>query len=117
MSYLISTFSIWHLLIFIFTALVAVSISLMLCLKLGDSFSKIMQNINYKKLSFIVIILMVLILYIFTIIYSANIIYITLALITSTAMGLLPHYLGVSKSHLMGVLIIPAMIIYFEMFI
>lgn len=117
MSYLISTFSIGHLLIFIFTALVAVSISLMLCLKLGDSFSKIMQNINYKKLSFIVIILMVLILYIFTIIYSANIIYITLALITSTAMGLLPHYLGVSKSHLMGVLIIPAMIIYFEMFI
>lgn len=117
MSYLISTFSISHLLIFIFTALVAVSVSLMLCLKLGDSFSKIMQNINYKKLSFIVIILMVLILYIFTIIYKANIIYITLALITSTAMGLLPHYLGVSKSHLMGVLIIPAMIIYFEMFI
>lgn len=112
MNYLISTFNLYHLLIFTFTALVAVSISLILCLKLGDSFSKIMQNLNYKKLSITVIILMIVILYIFTIIYKANIFYITLALITSTAMGLLPNYLGVSKSHLMGVLIIPAMIIY-----
>jgi len=117
MNYLISTFSVSHLLVFIFTALVAVSISLILCLKLGDSFSKIMQKLNYKKLSFLVIILMIVILYIFTIIYEANIAYITLALITSTAMGLLPHYLGVSKSHLMGVLIIPAMVIYFGIFI
>jgi putative membrane protein len=116
MNYLIPTFTIAHLLIFVFAALVSVSISLILCLKLGDSFSKLMQNVDYKKLSIAVILLMIVILYVFAIIYNASVPYITLALITSTAMGLLPHYLGVGKSHLMGVLIIPAMVIYFNMF-
>ena len=116
MNYLIATFTVSHLMVFSFAALVAVSVSLALCLKLGDVFSKLMQNIDYKKLSISVIILMIVILYIFAIVYNAPIPYITLALITSTAMGLLPHYLGVGKSHLMGVLIIPAMVVYFNMF-
>ena len=117
MSYIISEFSVNHLLIFIFTSLIAISVSLILCLKLGDEFSKLMKKIDYKKLSIIVIILMIILIYIFAIVYSAPILYLTLMLITSTAMGLLPHYLGVGKSHLMGVLIIPAIIIYFQMFI
>lgn len=101
MNYLIPTFTVFHLLIFTFAGLIAVSISLILCLRLGDEFSKVMQGIDYKKLSIAVIVLMVVILYIFAIIYKSPIFYITLALITSTAMGLLPHYLGVGKSHLM----------------
>lgn len=117
MSYLIDDFSFNYLLIFIFTSLLAVSISLILCLKLGDSFSKVMGGINYKKLSIVVIILMIGILYIFGFYYKVNIFYLTLALVTSIAMGLLPHYLGVGKSHLMGVLIIPAIIIYFQIFL
>jgi len=117
MSYLISEFTLGHLLIFTFSSLLAVSISLMICLKLGDSFSKLMQGIDYKKLSISVIILMIVILYVFAIVYEGPILYLTLALITSTALGLLPHYLGVSKSHLMGVLILPAIIIYMQMFI
>lgn len=116
MNYLIETFSISHLLIFIFSSLIAVSISMVICLKLGDSFSKLMQGINYKKLSLFVIILMIVILFAFAVVYEAPIPYVTLILITSTALGLLPHYLGISKSHLMGVLIIPAMIIYFNMY-
>lgn len=116
MSYIISEFTIYHLLIFTFTSLIAVSISLMICLKLGDSFSKLMKNIDYKKLSITVIILMIVLIYIFSFVYDAPKLYLTLILITSTAMGLLPHYLGIGKSHLMGVLIIPAMIIYFQMF-
>ncbi|MDL2246322.1 tripartite tricarboxylate transporter permease [Methanobrevibacter sp. OttesenSCG-928-K11] len=115
MSYLISEFSLYHLLIFTFTSLIAVSVSLVLCLKIGDSFSKLMDGIDYKKISIAVILLMVILLYIFAVIYSAPVLYLTLALITSTGMGLLPHYLGVSKSHLMGVLIVPAIIIYFQM--
>ncbi|MCQ2977025.1 MAG: tripartite tricarboxylate transporter permease [archaeon] len=117
MSYLISEFTLNHLLIFTFASLLAVSISLVICLKLGDSFSNLMQGVDYKKLSIIVILLMIIILYIFTIVYQGPILYLTLALITSTAMGLLPHYLGVSKSHLMGVLILPAIIIYIQMYI
>ena len=117
MAYLISDMSISHLMIFIFASLIAVSISLILCLKLGDSFSKLMGGVDYRKLSIAVIILQIGILYFFTLYYKAPIFYMTLALITSTALGMLPHYIGVGKSHLMGVLIVPAIVIYMQMFI
>lgn len=116
MSYLISEFNLSHLIVFIFASLIAVSISLTLCLKLGDSFSKLMSGIDYRKLSITVIVLQVILLYIFGLYYQAPLPYLTLMLITSTAIGLLPHYLDVGKSHLMGVLIIPAIIIYMQMF-
>lgn len=116
MSYLISEFNLSHLIVFIFASLIAVSLSLALCLKLGDSFSKLMSGIDYRKLSIAVIVLQVILLYIFGIYYQAPLPYLTLMLVTSTAMGLLPHYLDVGKSHLMGVLIIPAIIIYMQMF-
>ena len=116
MSYLISEMSINHLAIFIFASLIAVSVSLALSLKLGDSFSRLMGGVDYKKLSIGVILLQILILYIFIFYYQAPVLYMTLALITSTAMGMLPHYIGVGKSHLMGILIIPAIVIYIQMF-
>lgn len=117
MSYLISNMSINHLIIFIFASLIAVSISLVVCLKLGDSFANIMGGVDYRKLSILVIILQIGILYIFIFYYKAPIFYMSLALITSTALGMLPHYIGVGKSHLMGVLIVPAIVIYMQMFI
>ena len=117
MSYLISEMSMNHLIIFIFASLLAVSVSLVLSLKLGDSFSRLMGRVNYRKLSIGVILLQIVILYIFIFYYEAPIGYMTLALITSTAMGMLPHYIGIGKSHLMGVLIIPAIVIYLQMFI
>ena len=76
-----------------------------------------MGGIDYRKLSIGVILLQILILYIFVFYYRASLFYMTLALVTSTAMGMLPHYLGVGKSHLMGILIIPAIVIYMQMFI
>ena len=117
MSYLISEMNLNHLAIFIFASLVAVAVSLVLALKLGDSFSRLMARVDYKKLSIGVILIQILILYIFVFYYQAPVGYMTLALITSTAMGMLPHYIGVGKSHLMGVLIIPAIVIYMQMFI
>ena len=117
MSYLINEMSLNHLIIYIFASLLAVSISLVLALKLGDSFSKLMGGVDYKKLSIAVILLQIVILFIFIFYYGAPIGYMLLALITSTAMGMLPHYLGIGKSHLMGVLIIPAIVIYMQMYI
>ena len=117
MSYLIFEMNLNHLAIFIFASLISVSVSLVLSLKLGDSFSRLMGGVDYKKLSIGVILLQILILYIFIFYYKAPIFYMTLALITSTAMGMLPHYIGVGKSHLMGVLIIPAIVIYMQMFL
>lgn len=116
MDYLISDLSLFHLVIFIFASLVAVSVALVLCLKLGDSFSKLMGGIDYRKLSIAVIVLQIIIMYIFTFYYKGPVGYLTLLLIVSTAMGLLPHYLGVGKSNLMGVLIVPAIVIYYQMF-
>jgi putative membrane protein len=115
MSHIVENFSINHLLIFTFASLIAVSISLIMCLKLGDSFSKFMVGVDYKKISITSILLMVGILYLFILIYNGPIPYLTLALISSTALGLIPHYVGVSKSHLMGVLIVPAIVIYINM--
>ena len=117
MSYLIFEMGLNHLAIFIFASLIAVSVSLVLSLKLGDSFSRLMGGVDYKKLSIGVILLQIAILYIFVFYYKAPVFYMTLALVTSTAMGMLPHYIGVGKSHLMGVLIIPAIVIYMQMFI
>ena len=117
MSYLINDMTLNHLIIFIFASLLAVSVSLALSLKLGDSFSHLMGGVDYRKLSIFVILLQILILYIFIFYYRAPVVYMTIALITSTAIGLLPHYVGVGKSHLMGVLIIPAIVIYMQMFI
>ena len=117
MSYLIFEMSVNHLAIFIFASLIAVSVSLVLSLKLGDSFSRLMGGVDYRKLSIGVILLQVIILYVFIFYYKAPVFYMTLALVTSIAMGMLPHYIGIGKSHLMGVLIIPAIVIYFQMFI
>lgn len=117
MSYLIFEMGLNHLAIFIFASLIAVSVSLMLSLKLGDSFSRLMGGVDYRKLSIGVIILQIVILYLFIIYYKAPVFYMSLALVTSTAMGMLPHYIGIGKSHLMGVLIIPAIVIYMQMFI
>ncbi|MBE6501192.1 MAG: hypothetical protein E7Z79_01970 [Methanobrevibacter thaueri] len=117
MSYLIFEMGLNHLAIFIFASLIAVSVSLMLSLKLGDSFSRLMGGVDYRKLSIGVIILQIVILYLFIIYYKAPVLYMSLALVTSTAMGMLPHYIGIGKSHLMGVLIIPAIVIYMQMFI
>ena len=117
MFYLISKMSLNHLIIYIFASLLAVSVSLVLALRLGDSFSKLMGGVDYKKLSISVILLQIVILFIFIFYYGAPVGYMILALITSTAMGMLPHYLGIGKSHLMGVLIVPAIVIYMQMFI
>ena len=117
MSYLLFEMGLNHLIIFIFASLLAVSVSLVLSLKLGDSFSRLMGGVDYRKLSIGVIILQIVILYIFVFYYQAPVIYMTIALVTSTAMGMLPHHIGVGKSHLMGILIIPAIVIYMQMFI
>lgn len=101
-----------HLLIMIFSAITAVSISLVLCIKLGDFFSHSMQKINYEKITWFVICFMSLLVILFGFMEGANLIFILLIYITAISMGLLPHYLDINKSHLMGVLIVPAIVVY-----
>ncbi|MGZ7069516.1 MAG: tripartite tricarboxylate transporter permease, partial [Methanobacterium sp.] len=113
---IIGGFDFIHLIYFIFTALTAVSISLFLCLKLGDMVSESVERVNYEKLSWIVVIFMSILVFVFSLWYNANLLFMIMVYITAISMGLLPHYLGVNKSNLMGVLIVPAIIIYYNMF-
>jgi putative membrane protein len=101
-----------HLLIMIFSSVIAVSMSMILCIKLGDYLSYSMQKINYEKLSWVVIIFMSFLVVLFALMENANLIFIFVIYVTSIAMGLLPHYLDINKSHLMGVLIVPAIVVY-----
>ena len=101
-----------HLLIMIFSAIMSVSISMVLCIKLGDFLSHSMQKINYEKLSWVVIILMSFLVVLFALMEHANLIFILIIYITAISLGLLPHYLDINKSHLMGVLIVPAIVVY-----
>jgi putative membrane protein len=105
-----------HLIFFIFAALTAVSFSLFLCLKLGDKVSEKIEKINYEKLTWIIIIFMSILVIVFSIWYHANILFMMMVYITAISLGLLPHYVGVNKSNLMGVLIVPAIVIYYNMF-
>jgi len=113
---ILENFDFAHLIFFVFTALTAVSLSLFLCLKLGDIVSNSIEKVNYKKLTWIVITFMSILVFGFTLYYRVNILFMIIAYITSISLGLLPHYVGVNKSNLMGVLILPAIVIYFGMF-
>ncbi len=109
---IIEAFNYQHLILYIFVSITAVSLSLILCLKLGDLVSEYIQRLDYNKLSWLVIIFMSFIVVIFTLMEHANLLFVLLVYATSVALGLLPHYLGLNKSNLMGVLVVPAIIIY-----
>jgi putative membrane protein len=115
-SQIIQDFNFNYLLFFICSAFTAVAVALILCVKLGDYLIDSLQDINYNKLSVVVIVFMSFLIIVFSLMEQAFLPYILLVYITATALGLLPHYLGISKSHLMGVLIVPATVIYFNMF-
>jgi putative membrane protein len=109
---LIEAFNYEHLILYIFVSITAVSLALILCLKLGDMVGEFIQQLDYTKLSWLVIIFMSVIVMIFTIMENANLLFVLLVYATSVALGLLPHYLGLNKSNLMGVLVVPAIVIY-----
>ncbi len=112
---LIQNFDLNYLLLFVFVSITAVSISVFFCIKLGDFLILYLNTINYSLLSKLVILLTTLLVISFAFIENANILYILLVYFTSISLGMIPHYIGVNKSNLMGVLILPAIIIYTSM--
>ena len=109
---LIQNFDLNYLLIFIFVSLIAVSLSIFFCLKLGDIMIININRIDYTKLSKLVIVFMSFLVLFFAFLEKSNILYVLLVFITAISLGLIPHYIGVNKSNLMGCLIVPAIIIY-----
>lgn len=93
--------------LFIITGAIIVSgiISFFLTLNLAKVFTKIINAINYRKLSWFVLILLVAI-----VLFFSGLLGIILMII-STLVGLTCIYAGVRRTHLMGCLIIPAIIL------
>jgi putative membrane protein len=112
---IIQNFDVNYLVLFIFVSITAVSLSIFFCIKLGDLLINYINTINYSKLSKSVIIFMTFLVLFFALIEGYNIFYVILVYLTSISLGLIPHYVGVNKSNLMGVLVVPAIIIYTTM--
>jgi len=94
--------------ILIITAIIILSgiISFFLTLKLAKIFSKIITKVNYSKLSIAIISFLIILVYWFSGILGIFV------LITSTLLGLTCIYLGIRRTHMMGCLIIPSLILY-----
>ncbi len=94
------------LIIFLSIALISGGIATFLTLEISKIFSRIMNLINYKILSLSIIIFISALVF-----YFSGLIGIFI-LIVSTAIGLIPGYLGIGRNHAMGVLLLPV-IMYF----
>ena len=111
-SYLLSNIGLVHIIFFIFIGLISVSISCILSIKLGDYIIERVNRINYYNLNILLIVTITFITFAYCIFTHAPIVYVSICYITSIALGLLPNYLDISKSNLMGVLIVPSIITY-----
>ncbi|OED30447.1 tripartite tricarboxylate transporter permease [Methanosphaera sp. WGK6] len=109
---LIQNITIYHIIFFIFVSLISVSIACIISIKIGDYLIKHIQQINYKKINIIIIISITCLIILFTIFTNGCIWYVILCYITSIALGILTNSLDLSKSNLMGILIIPSILIY-----
>lgn len=111
-SHIIQDIDFNHLFLFISVSLLAVSMGSLISLKVGDFLCNYMRFFDYRKLSSYLLLFMVITVFFFSYIEQVNILFTGLLIATSTAIGLIPHCTGISKSHLMGVLIIPSIVIY-----
>lgn len=109
---LIEDITLNHILFFICVSLITVSIACIISIKLGDIIIEHMKNMNYKKLNICIIVLITLIVVLYTILTNGCIWYALLCYITSISLGILVNTLDLSKSNLMGVLIIPSILTY-----
>ncbi len=109
---IIQSINLNHILLFIFASMIAVSLTTFFCIKLGDTLINHLNRFDYTKISKIVIIFMSTTVILIGVLEGTNLLFVMLIYLTSISLGLLPHYIGISKSNLMGVLIIPAIIIY-----
>ena len=103
---LIENISINHIIIFLCSTVIAGSISVFLALKIGKTFSNLINKINYRKLVVLIIFFIIFL----TIILTGPLG--LLILIISTAIGIIPAITKITRTHGMGCLVLPV-ILYF----
>ncbi|RAP51513.1 MAG: hypothetical protein BZ138_05135 [Methanosphaera sp. rholeuAM270] len=115
-SNILTNIELVHIIFFIFISLITVSITCILSIKIGDYLIDHILTINYNKLNTIIILIITGILIIFSITNNSCLWYVLLCYATSIGLGLICNILDLSKSNLMGVLIVPSIITYMGLF-
>jgi putative membrane protein len=103
---IVESISLGELVLILAAVLLAAGIATHLAMNIVRVFSRIVEKINYQILCISIIILIVVLVFVFSGFIGL------LVLLISTALGLVPIYVGVGKNHSMGCLLIPV-IIYF----
>jgi putative membrane protein len=85
-------------------SLVAATLGFFLTLVIGKKFAKVFTKFPYRKIVITIIIFIIIMVFAFTGVLGLFI------LAISTCIGLLPPYFGVRRSHAMGVLLVPVII-------
>jgi len=103
-SKLMESINITHILLFLFTALIAGSVAVFLALKIGKIFAELISKVNYR----ILIISIILFITTLTIILTGPLGF--FVLIVSTSIGIIPAIVKTTRTHGMGCLLLPVMI-------
>jgi len=103
---IIEAFGFDHLLLLMFTALFVAGLGVILTLKISKVFSKVVQKVDYKKLTLTIIMFLVIL----TIVLAGPVGLFLLGI--STVVGLLAPLMNVKRTHSMGVLMLPIMLFY-----
>jgi putative membrane protein len=103
---MIKNFGLKELILLLIISIITAGISVILSLFFGKIFTRIINKINYKKISMGVILLISLMVFYFSGFLGI------LILITATAIGLIPNLLDIGRHNSMGCLLVPV-ILYF----
>ena len=103
---IMEVFGINELVLLISVALFSTGVSAIFVMKSAPRIIKVMQKIDYLKLTTLVMLLLIVLVYVFTGLIGLFILFL------STSIGLLAPLLRTNRSNLMGVLMIPLMIFY-----
>ncbi|MFH1589746.1 MAG: tripartite tricarboxylate transporter permease [archaeon] len=101
---LIEGITLSHIMVFLAVTLIAGSLSVILALNIGRVFSKLIAKVNYRKLVMGVIILITVLVGVLTGVLGLFV------LVVSTAVGLIPAIVKVTRTQAMGCIMLPVMI-------
>ena len=111
-SNLISDITLAHIVFFIFISLVVVSVCCMMSIIIGDYIISHMNRVNFRKLNLILIVGITFFIFCYTFYVGGCVWYVGICYVISIALGIMVNVLGLNKSLLMGVLIIPSILTY-----
>ena len=99
-----------HTVLLFLTVVVLVSIaSYIITISIGDFAPTVLAHVNYQKLCTAILIGLVLMVSLFNGTFGLVI------FLTAIPIGMLPYYMGIRKSHAMGVILLPVLMYYFGM--